>query len=262
MELLNLFNPAEVRHFLLILARVSTFLFLLPFFSSETFPNQVKAALSLVLTLALFGAVRTDPAAFPLSPIAFIPFLGTELFVGMLLGLSVRIFFASVQLAGLLAGFQMGFSMINVVDPQSGSQVSLMEQFGFWILIVLFLMMNGHLLMVGSLVNSFETLPMGSFHLTENLHRYVMTITRQMFETGICVGAPVTMALLLVSVCFGITAKFAPQMNIMMVAFPVKILIGLVGFGLSLTFVSRHVEWIVRTLSGQFAFLLKTLGGG
>lgn len=216
----------------------------------------------MALTLALFPLVETDPARFPdkvlLAPVMMV----SELFVGMVIGLTVRLFFAGVQMAGLLIGFQMGFSMINVMDPQSGSQVSIMEQFGYWVVLSVFLLLNGHHILLGALVDSFAMIPMGGFAFPEVFFEHVMALTGAMFVAGIKIGAPVIVALLFVSVAFGITAKFAPQMNVLIVAFPVKIGIGLGMFGATLEITARFSKVYLADFAGRLGYILQMLGGG
>lgn len=163
MELLDLIDPIRFRTFMLVLARVSVFLFLFPIFSSSAFPNQLKIGLALVLALLFYTVVPVDPARFPRDILTFGLMLGAEILVGFTLGLCLRIFFAGVQMAGELIGFQVGFSMINVMDPQSGENVSIMDQIGYWVCLIIFLVLNGHHIIIMSMIDSFELVPVGGF---------------------------------------------------------------------------------------------------
>ncbi|MCW7753802.1 flagellar biosynthetic protein FliR [Desulfobotulus sp. H1] len=262
MEILNLFSPDEMRHFLLVLTRVSVILFLFPFFGSESFPVLVKAGLALSITLVLFSTVVTDPVQFPDKVLMAPILLVSELFVGMVIALVVRLFFGAVQLAGLLIGFQMGFSMINVMDPQTGSQVSVMEQLGYWTVIVVFILLDGHYILLKALVESFHMVPPGGFALPEIFLDHMMKMTAAMFVTGIKIGAPAIVALLFVSVAFGITAKFAPQMNVLIISFPVKIAIGLIFFGAVFEVIVRFARAYVQDFPGMLHLVLRMFGSG
>ena len=262
MEILNLFAPDEMRHFLLVLTRVSVILFLFPFFGSNSFPALVKAGLSLSISLVLFSTVATSPKAFPDQVLLAPVLLVSELFVGLVIALVVRLFFGAVQMAGLLIGFQMGFSMINVMDPQSGSQVSVMEQLGYWTVLTLFILLDGHYILLLALVESFHMVPPGGFALPPVFFNQVMSMTAAKFVTGIKIGAPVIVALLFVSVAFGITAKFAPQMNVLIISFPVKIAIGLVFFGAAFEVILRFSRVYIQDFPGILRYLLQMFGSG
>lgn len=262
MEIFNILDPEEFRLFCLVLARISLVLFMLPIFSAQMLPRMVKASLALILSLLLFSVVEADPARFPDGPVETALLLISEAMIGLTLGLCVRLFFGSVQLAGQVIGFQMGFSMINVVDPQSGANVSIMEQLGYWVTLLVFLCLNGHHALILSLIESFRLVPMGGFMFQDALFHKVLSLGGQMFLLAVKIGAPVIAALLFTSAGFGLTAKFSPQMNVMIVAFPLKIFIGLALFGLSLNVILLLSRTYVGELKPLFMNLMFWMGGG
>lgn len=262
MEILNVIDPVEFRTFILVLLRISILLFLFPLFSSNVFPKRLKLGLALVTSLLLYHTVNIDLKSFPMNVPATGLLIIAEAMIGMTLGLCLRIFFGSVQLAGQIIGFQMGFAMINVVDPQTGSNVSIMDQMGYWVCVVVFLLLNGHHLMFMAIVESFELAPMGFFVLQKIMMAKIVDLGAGLFILAIKIGAPVIASLAFVSVAFGLMAKFSPQMNVMIVAFPLKIIAGLLLFGLVL-----HIIVIAtRTYLTEFKQLLMGLlfyaGGG
>ncbi len=261
MELLN-FSPEQFRIFLLVLVRISVVLYLFPVFSSTLIPATVKAGLALAMALVLMPAVPVDPARFPESIPAVCMMMVCELFVGLVLGLSVRIFMAAVELAGQTIGFQMGFAIINVLDPQSGSQVSIMGQIGNLVVLVIFLALNGHHALIMGLVESYRAVDIGTISLASGFMDQMNALMSDMFVIAIKMGAPAIVALLFTSAAFGITAKFAPQMNILIAAFPVKIVVGLTFFGFCLFAIELITRGYVSRLPGLLTMLLNWLGGG
>ncbi len=263
MEILNLFFDLDFfRIYLLVLARISIVLFMLPVFGATMIPNLAKAGFAMVISLLLYTVVDVDPALFPDTVVETGVLLMSEAMIGLTLGLCVRLFFGSVQLAGQIIGFQMGFSMINVVDPQSGANVSIMEQLAYWSTLLIFLALNGHHIMILALIESFDLIQPGFFMMPEVMLAKILGLGTQMFVLAIKIGAPVIAALLFTSAAFGLTAKFSPQMNVMIVAFPLKIFVGLVLFGLSLevmVFATRHY---LTDFKGLFMTLLFWAGGG
>lgn len=262
MESLTILNPDEFKAFLLILMRVSVVLFLFPIFGNPMLPNLAKAGFSLIVTFLLFPVIKMDPAFFPVSMEHTGMMLFCEVMVGLTLGLSVRIFFGAVQMAGELIGFQMGFSMISVIDPQSGSNVSIIDQIGYWVVLVIFLLLDGHHILFSALVESFRVVQPGLFMLKEGLLHQIIYLTAEMFVIGIKITAPSLAALLFVDVAFGIMAKFAPTMNVMIVAFPIKISAGLFIFAFSLKIILLVTRGYVEHFYALLSSLLVWIAGG
>jgi len=247
---------------MLVLLRVSIFLFMFPIFSSNVFPATLKMGFAMVLSLLFYSVVPVDLTRFPLDAISTGLLILAEVMVGLTLGLCLRIFFGSVQLAGQVIGFQMGFAMINVVDPQSGANVSIMDQLGYWVCVVVFLILNGHHIIISALINSFELVPVGVFMMQKILLVKILDLAGGLFLVAIKIGAPVIAALFFVSVGFGLVSKFAPQMNVMIVAFPLKIVVGLFLFGLTLEIIAVVTMEYVDGFKKLLMYLLFYAGGG
>ena len=262
MELLDLIDPIRYRTFMLVLARVSVFLFLFPIFSSSAFPNQLKIGLALVLALLFYTVVPVGPARFPRDIPTFGLMLGAEILVGFTLGLCLRIFFAGVQMAGELIGFQVGFSMINIMDPQSGENVSIMDQIGYWVCLIIFLVLNGHHIIIMSMIDSFELVPVGGFVMHAAIPPRVMDVAAGLFVDAVKISAPVIGVLTFVNTGFGLVAKFSPQTNVMIVAFPVKIVVGLIFFAMTLPIIAIVTRDYIEPCRKLFLALLFYMGGG
>ncbi|MCG8549263.1 MAG: flagellar biosynthetic protein FliR [Desulfobacterales bacterium] len=262
MELLDLIDPVRFRIFMLALARVSVFLFLFPIFGSNIILSQLKMALALVLTLLFYTVVPVDPARFPEDVPTFGLMLGAEILVGLTLGLCLRIFFAGIQMAGQVIGFEIGFAMINVMDPQSGENVTIMDQIGYWVSLVIFLILNGHHIIIMSMVDSFDLVPVGGFVMHSALTPRLLEVGAGLFVTAIKVGAPVIAALTFVNTGFGLIAKFSPQTNVMIVAFPVKIAVGLILFSMTLPIIAIVTRNYLEPCRKLFLALLFYMGGG
>ena len=262
MEILNIIDPVQIRTYLLVLLRVSIFLFMFPIFSSPVFPATLKIGFAMVMSLLFYSVVPVDLTRFPLDAISTGLLVLAELMVGLALGLCLRIFFGSVQLAGQVIGFQMGFAMINVVDPQSGANVSIMDQIGYWVCVVVFLIINGHHIIISALINSFELVPIGVFVMQKMLLLKLLDLSGVLFVVAIKIGAPVIASLFFVSVGFGLVSKFAPQMNVMIVAFPLKIAVGLFLFGLTLEVIVIVTREYVEGFKKLLMVLLFYAGGG
>lgn len=240
--------------------RVSIVLFLFPLIGGRMLPVQVKAGLSLVTTILLFPVVPVDPAIFPQNSLDTLILIFSEFFMGMALALAINIIFAAAQLAGQLVSAQMGFSIITVMDPQSGENLSIMDQVGYWTATVLFFVLNGHHVMILTLVDSFSIVKSGMIRYQAGLLDQLITITADIFALGIKIGAPAIAALLFTSTAFGVAAKFVPQMNILIVAFPLKIVVGLIFFGFSLQIIAAFLPGYIGWLQTTMNVMLKMMG--
>ncbi|MBP1717122.1 MAG: flagellar biosynthetic protein FliR [Deltaproteobacteria bacterium] len=227
---------AQFQSFLLILMRVAPILFLMPLLGSRNIPTLAKIGLALTVSLILLSSVKMESSIFPQEPLSFLAFLGAELFVGFLLGLAVKIIFAGIQMGGELVGFQMGLSIAQVIDPQSGTDSSALAEFHYFLGTLIFLAVDGHHWFFRALVQSFQVLVPGEIHLRAGLFTAFTTLTGNLFVIAIKLSAPVMTVLLFTQISMGILAKAVPQVNILITSFPITILVGLVFLGFSLDF--------------------------
>ncbi len=253
---LPLLNPVEFVTFVLVLLRVSMILFLAPIFGSEIVPAQIKIALGLTLALMLTGVVSVDVSALPFEAFAFIPIILRELMIGLTLALLIRLILESVQFAGQFIGYQMGFAIVNVVDPQSGGQTSVLSQFAYILALLVFLAANGHHIIITGLVESFELAPIGGPLMPSLVVKEIVAAMGQMFVIAIKIGAPALAVLFCAKVSMGIVSKTVPQMNVLFVGMPLYIMIGLTTFGLSL---SLFVPLIGRAIVESKGSVLRVL---
>lgn len=219
---------------LLILMRVAPVIFMMPLFHSRNIPVRVKAGLTLIISLALLPAVKIETGPFPSEPLSFVFLTLSELMIGFLLGFSVRLTFAGLQLAGELAGFQMGFGMARVMNPQSGSESTVVSEFYYLIGLLLFLAADGHHWFFKALAQSFHLLAPGEFQPREGLIQLFIRLSGRMFVLAIQIAAPILVIMILVQIALGIIARMIPQVNVLMSSFPLTISLGLIFLGLSM----------------------------
>ena len=254
MDILTL-SPEQFKSFVLILIRISVVLFMFPIIGGGIWPNLVKAGLALMISIVLFPVVQPDPTLFPETILGGARLILSELILGLIIGLTVRLFFTAVQLAGQLVGFQMGFAIANVLDPESGAQGPILAQMGYWVACLIFLLLNGHHVLLRTLADSFAVVKVGSLVLSDGLFHKMLEASGDMVTMAVKLGAPAIAALLMTSAAFGILAKVVPQMNILIAAFPVKIVVGLFFFGICL----EAVVYFMRHYVAGFEGMLRTL---
>ena len=256
MEFLNIPFKA-LNAFFLISIRVGIILYVFPFFSAKVIPQLSKVGLTFIIALILYPVVAIPPVEFPATIPGVFLLVMAELIAGAILGFMVQLFFEGVRIMGQLVGFQTGFSIANVIDPQNGIQVSILSNMAYLMVVVLFLLLNGHHILLNALRESFDIIRIGGVGLKKPLLSEIVSHSGSMFVIGLKIGAPAIAALLFVKVVFGLVTKLIPQMNIMIVAFPLQIVIGLFFFGISLRILLVFVE---RYLGNLNALMLNTMG--
>jgi flagellar biosynthetic protein FliR len=229
-----------------------------PFFNARVIPVLSKVGLALMISIILFSVTNHEMIAFPNNLWEIIQFIITEFIIGMILGLMVQLFFEGIRMMGQVVGFQTGFAITNILDPQSGVQVSIFSNFAYLVAMVVFLILNGHHLALNAMRESFEIINAGSLNLNRQIFQKLLFLSGEMFVIALKIGAPAIAALLFTKVAFALVTKMIPQMNIMIVAFPVQIIIGLIFFGITLNIILRFVE---NYLGGLDVLLIDTMKG-
>ena len=230
---------------LLIFVRVSAFFVTIPLFSYKTIPSQLKIVLAFVLSWMMYYTFSIE--AFTING-DYLLLVLKEAIVGLVLGLVVYIVFSAVQIAGGFIDFQMGFAMANIVDPQTGAQSPLMGQFFNFLLLLVFLAINGHHLVLDGIFYSYQFMPIDQFFPkfgdAESIE-YIMKLFVAVFAIAFQMSAPIIATLFLVTLALGITGKTVPQLNIFVVGFPIKIA---VGFILLVTMMGVMVEVMEKVI--------------
>jgi flagellar biosynthetic protein FliR len=230
----------------------------IPLFDSRTLPTLFKAGFALCLSLVIFPLA--DPVFTPAmaGEISLAIGILSEVMLGAAIGLIVRTIFAGVQLAGQLAGYQMGMAIANVLDPATSNQVPLLSQVYHIFAMLIFVSINAHFWFFNALVESFRLVPPLGFQFNGPFLEILIHFSGQIFVTGIKIGAPIITVLLLTSVSFGLIARTVPQMNIFIVAMPLKIAVGMLFIALSLPFLTSYLNHLFSDAGIQMLELLAT----
>ena len=251
------FNPGDVLSFLLTLFRVSVVLFLLPFFGSSSVPNMIKGALALVLAMTLWPQLSFPGEMMPAHPLGLIVMFIGELSLGLILGLIVQFLFAAVQFGGQIIGFQMGFGMVNVVDPITGVSNAATGHFLYMCTMLTFLVLNGHLELLKAMGTSFKYIPPGGVLITPDLVSHIVKYSTIMFTLGVRIAAPIMAALFLIDLALALISRAAPQMHVLVLGFPVKIGVGFLFLGVIFTIMSLYVTDFIREMGPLFTTVFK-----
>jgi len=217
--------PTIVSGMLTIGVRLTGLMLFAPFFGSVVIPARVKAILVLALTLVLYPTVGRDLGTHTMSDWPVLVF--TEFLIGAGMGIATNAVFEAVQLAGQVLGVQMGYSLINILDPQTQVDTTVVALFYQSIVMLLFLRMDVHYWLLRAIGNSYLYMPPGSTHLSSLFTQAVLKIGGQVFGLGIQIAAPVLSATLIADIVLGLLGKASPQLPLMMLGPAVKSLLGL-----------------------------------
>ena len=179
-----------------------------------------------------------------------------SLIIGALLGFTVNLVFTAVRYAGAIAGMQIGFAIVNSFDPMSNSQISVISQMYYLLAVLLFFVTGAHQILVAAMYQSCLAVPPFTPGDPTGGAWYLLREFGTVFVMGLKIAAPVVLVLLLVSASFGVIVKTVPQLNVLVVGFPIKIGVGLITVGLSLVFFRQVAVGAMGGLQNQLAELL------
>lgn len=197
-----------------------------PLFSIRAVPARVRLILSVAITLVVMPLLPPLPAIEMFSYTGFMMAL-TQVMIGLTSGFILQLVFAAVVFAGQGIALSMGLGFSMMVDPQSGQQVPVIAQLYTILTTLIFISLDGHLLLIQMLLDSFKTLPIGIDGIDKAGIWSIVVWSSRMFAGGLLLAIPVIASLLLVNVIFGVAARAAPQLQIFSVGFPVTLMLGL-----------------------------------
>ena len=230
--------------FILVFVRVTSILVTAPIIGDQTVPVQVKVAVGLFVSLVLLPGVSAAHVHVGSSLLQLILAALKEIVIGLLIGFAAGLVFAGIRFAGELISFDLGLSMANVFDPENNQNLSVIGEFLYMVMALVFLAVNGHHFIFQAIVASYTAVPAGtmSFHLPalEQLIR----LSGMVFLVGVKIASPVIVASFLTNVALSVLSRVVPQMNIFTVSFPLKIGVGicvLMSSGSLMVYVFRNI---------------------
>jgi len=249
-----------MQQFIFVFVRVGAILISLPFFGSGNVPARLKTGLAFLVSLIAYPLIKFDGIIFPTGLFPLSIALASEVFIGLIIGYASRLVFAGVQMAGHLVGFQMGFGIVNVIDPSTSSQVSVTSQFENILAMLIFLSINAHHWFLKGIVESFTLVPLLGFHFTGAVANIMIDIFKNVFIIGIKLGAPVIAALFFTTIALGLVARTVPQINVFIIGFPLQIGIGLLMMGLTMSFFNMAMKGAFIQMGNDMYLLMKGMG--
>lgn len=207
--------------------RIGAMLSMVPVLGSRLVPMRIRLLLALMLAVLVAPLVSNVPQVDPLGPQGLI-IGGHQVLIGLAMGFTMRMVFAAFVHGGQIIAMQMGLGFASMIDPQNGVQVPVVAQFYLILTTLIFLAVDGHIIIIEVLVDSFRTLPIAPEGLSVNGLWTLVLWGSQMFSWAVVIALPAVTALLVANIAFGVVTRAAPQLNIFAVGFPITMTLGFV----------------------------------
>ncbi|MCX7841515.1 MAG: flagellar biosynthetic protein FliR [Clostridia bacterium] len=248
--------------FILIFVRMTGIFVIAPIFGRRNIPAYFKIGLSLMMALILINTVSIPKLDYfdNIFALAFLVF--KEFIVGLTLGYVSYLVFASIYMAGQIIDMQVGFGMVNVLDPVSNIQVPITSNFYFIMSMLVFLAFNGHHALIKALFESYSHIPLGQAVFDNNLMDDIVRAFGNIFLLGFKISAPIVAAILITDVTLGVISRSVPQLNFFVVGMPVKILIGLLVMVLTVPIFISMVDILINGMNNEMLRFMRDMGSG
>jgi flagellar biosynthetic protein FliR len=251
-------SAAQFEALLLVLVRVSAMLALVPVFSQTQLPRLTRFGIGALLALI---TVRTLPPMAPLGGVGdLVVAILAQFFVGLVFGFVAFLLFTGIQFAGEVIDIQIGFAVVNIVNPLTSQSVTVIGEFQLALATLLYLAVDAHHVLIAGIVGSFTLVPLPYAGAPELVAGDVVRFFAQALFIVFQIAAPVAVALFLVNVMLGLMARVAPQMNVFIVGFPIQISVGLVMLIVSMPLMGAVFPSLVDTQARQLDTVLRAMG--
>lgn len=239
------FSFMDLEYFLLILVRVSCFVFIAPFFSMNNTPRMVRIAISFFTAMLLYSTLTPAQGIVYNTVEAYALIVVKEAVTGLIIGFSANICTAIVSFAGAVVDMETGLSMVTLMDPTSREQTSITGVLYQYVIMMMLLASGMYRYLLGALADSFLLVPInGALFKGENLVAAITTFLGDYITIGFRICLPVFCTMILLNAVLGVLAKVAPQLNMFAVGIQLKVLVGLGVLFLSCGMLSGATSFI------------------
>ncbi len=222
-----------------IFLRVTAFFVITNVFFPNGTPKILKAMFSLIFSFALLGGIDYSNINSITSNYYLIIYMISEVTTGLVLGLISNIAFEVILMAGSLMDVHIGLSMVNTIDPNSKTSTTISGNLLHYVALVIFFIVDGHHMLIKSLIESFIILPMGKGILYPDTMMVLIEVIANYFIIGLKIAIPIVLIIILTDLCMGLVSRAVPQINVMILGMPVKMLVGIIAISISLPIIIK-----------------------
>lgn len=227
--------------FFMVFIRISSLILSVQaFFPSDT-PALLKIGLSMVVSMIISPLLDSSAVISINSLMGLIPLVFKEIIVGLSMGFIINLVFSIAQMAGQMMDFSIGFSMMTLFDPIASENLSVMGRVLYWLSLMVFMLVDGHLIVVKALIDSFKVVALGGFTFLPQHSTYMIHIIFEFFVIGFKIAIPIILILLITEIVLGLVSRIMPQLNAMILGMPIKLLVGLSAFGVLIPMIMKVI---------------------
>jgi flagellar biosynthetic protein FliR len=252
-------SEPQILFFALILLRMSAFLFTAALFSLPAMNAPLKVLLAVVLTMIVAPTLKPGPEIFTGFSDGLPLIAAREVLVGLVLGFLTRLFFFSVSMTGDLISISLGLNSAQLYNPMMASQGSVVEQFHVLLGSMFFLLINGHHMLIGAIIQSFELLPAGVLSFRVGPLGEMAAFGQDLLIITLKMSAPVMASILIANIAMGILGRAIPQINVLVTSFPVTIMLGLAVMFICLPLFVFEMGGVVDLTTAKLMQVMKAL---
>ena len=245
--------------FFLVFIRITAFMMTAPFFEYRNIPGLLKICFALLLAGVIFPVIKTSGLNVPGGVLGYSLIVMAEAGVGLMLGLIASFIFHGIRMAGQFIDFQLGFAMAMVYDPLSNIQTTIIAKFLNLLALIFFLNMNGHYYLIESLVKSYDLVPLTAVVFKSDTMFTVIKIFSGMFILAFQLSAPIIAVLVVVDLALGFVSRTVPQLNVFMMGFPMKIIVGILTLSAVVPALGTLLQDVFKTMQNNMLLLLRGL---
>lgn len=222
-----------------------------PIFSARSVPMRARVALAMLVAICAQAALADQPVVGLTDPQAM-GVVVQQVVIGLAIGLAVRIVFAAVELAGEIIGLQMGLNFAGFFDPSTNSQTSAVGRFFGNMAMLLFVVVNGHLMVLDAVIASFQVFPVDGSATGSAQQLRLHELGAVVFRYGLWIALPMIGMLLFINLVLGVVSRIAPQISVFAIGFPLTLSAGLLGIAFTLPMLDRPVLTLLRLATDLF----------
>ena len=237
------------------LVRILGFAASTPIWGASILPRRVRLLLGLAITIAVAPTLPTMPTVAPGS-LAGLWIMTIQLLLGLAMGFAAKVVFSAIDLAGEFIGAQMGLGFATFYDPNNASQSPVITEFINLLALLLFLSLNGHLLFIAALAESFQLIPVSAQLFSHSSWLNLVNLAGQIFSLELLLSLPVLVALLITNFALAILTRAAPQLNIFSLGFPLTLLGGFIAMMICMNYLASPLQTLFEiALNAMLGFI-------
>lgn len=239
------------------LVRILAFIAAAPLWSTAGIPRRTRLILGLAISVALTPTLPPLPGIAPGS-LSGLAVLGHEFLVGIAMGFAVRVVFSVTDLAGEFIALQMGLGFATAYDPLNSSQTPVISEYLGLLTLLLFMALNGHLIFIATLAESFHAIPIGNALPGPGSWLNIAELGGKIFSLALLLALPIVVALMIVNVALAVLTRAAPQLNIFALGFPLTLAGGFFALAASTSYLAEPLQRLFEiALSAMLGFAVK-----